>query len=93
MKLSDYILALQEIIETNGDMDCVAYVEGADYKSTGQDSWESVDKYDMLNSIITKVDRVISYKTKGGNKEFCSINMKGYVDGEMEKVFVIEDRY
>lgn len=90
MKLSNYIVHLQNTLAHHGDLDCVTWTENDDWDSSTEGWWKSVSEEEMKESIESKIESACTYFNKQSEKLFCSTNDIGYIDCKKEKVFEIK---
>lgn len=85
MKLSEYVSKLQSIIQQEGDLECVKWIENDDLDSS-LEGWYERYEGDGTEFIS---DYACTYIDSSGHKQFADINQKGYIDCKQERVFEI----
>lgn len=85
MKLSEYITNLQKIIDKYGDIDCVSWINNDDWDSV-TDGWFEPYSGDVEDHVT---DFACTYIDIEGNKQYATINQKGYIDCVQEYVFEV----
>lgn len=86
MKLTDYILHMQKIVEEKGNLEVVRWIDNDDYESTTQ-GWFSSYEDNPKNNVS---DFACTWVNKEGKKEFATINDKGYIDCQIEEVYIVK---